>query len=80
MIRNSNLSVLSIYMILWAHMQHTNYATLVCTEFYFRPDFAEELSLISYGWVKPRNSIDHWFTFTIWIQQTQAINSFDAIL
>lgn len=51
MIRSSNFSVLSIYMILWAHMQHTNYATLVCTEFSFRADLAEErfLNLIWLG-------------------------------
>lgn len=44
MIKNSNFSVFSIYMVLWAHMQHIHYATLVHTEFSFRANLAEELS------------------------------------
>lgn len=43
-IKNGDLSILTIYMILWAHMQHTNYATLVCAKFSFRADLTEELS------------------------------------
>lgn len=74
MIKNSNLSIQSIYTILWAHMQHTNYATLHCIaqNFPLEQIWLRKSFWISYGWVKLRNSIDHWFTFTVWIKHIQA--------
>lgn len=63
-------------MILWAHTRHTNYIAFICTEFSFRAEAFSKSHMVG---LNSDNSVDHLFTFTFFIEQMQAINSFDAI-